>query len=159
MFDLPVDWPEFQELLGKYVKDGTIGTPGVYLLINKNDGNCYVGSSLSLVTHIKGGYFRVPKGKRSIDVIIKEFGLSGFKLEVYVIPSFLLESFDVHSDHGKIRLRDLVLTLEQLWILRLNPIYNDLKVASSRAGITLVKGTLSYDEKSKKLIISWKVGV
>lgn len=147
------------ELLGKYIQGGNIGTPGAYVFTNKINGHSYVGSSLSLITRLTDGYFRNPKGKRSIIRVMREIGLSYFKLEVYVLPSCLIESIQKNNGNiEKIKLRNLVLSLEQILILALNPQYNDLKVAGSRAGIDSVKGTFSYlyDDVKKELIFKAK---
>nr|YP_009722363.1 hypothetical protein [Morchella importuna]QGN66765.1 hypothetical protein [Morchella importuna] len=68
------------------------------------------------------------RGKRKIDLALSEAGLDSFCLDFYILPKELLENCD------KVKIRNLSLCLEQLWILLLNPEYNVVKVAGSNAG-------------------------
>ena len=103
-------------------------------------------------------------GKRPIELEIKKYGPGNFKLEVYMLSQELLNKiypeFHTLSSAGylegicpkslikgggkeadkfnvsvfKKKVRNLVLVLEQIFILLLNPEYNRLKVAGSAAG-------------------------
>lgn len=164
----------FQDKLG-VTQRGVNSKFGVYLFINKITGESYVGSSGALASRIKNDYLRSGKilGKRPIELAISKYGLSNFKLEVYVLSQELLKKIysEFHSSltrAGKIEeilpksqinvidvevgstevvenilkftpvagdfkkeIRNLVLVLEQIFILLLNPKYNKLKVAGS----------------------------
>jgi hypothetical protein len=81
----------FQNMLG-VTKRGVNNKPGVYLFINKITGESYVGSSGALASRINSDYLRKGKilGKRPIELAIKKYGLSNFRLEVYVLSQELL---------------------------------------------------------------------
>jgi hypothetical protein len=157
----------FQNMLG-VTKRGFNNKAGVYLFLNKITGESYVGSSVALASRINDDYLRKGKilGKRPIELAIKKYGLSNFKLEIYVLSPELLNQIypelnssltlvgelegispknqrvgfaGVEEDilnlyEFKKEVRNLVLVLEQIFILLLNPKYNQLKVAGSVAG-------------------------
>lgn len=134
-FELPVSDSSLKELVGKY-EHRAPGKPGVYMLINKDSGFKYVGSSISLAYRLFIGYLGPTLGKRVIDLAIKEAGLDRFYLDIYLIPEELidltLEEPQVDTDRVKSesvvqRKTDLALTLEQILILLHNPEYNVLK--------------------------------
>lgn len=81
----------FQNMLG-VTKRGVNSKAGVYVFINKITEEGYVGSSVALASRIKDDYLRKGKvlGKRPIELAIKKYGLSNFKLEVYVLSQELL---------------------------------------------------------------------
>lgn len=121
-------------------------------------------------------------GKRPIELAIKKYGLRKFKLEVYVLSQELLNQIypelnSTLSSAGdlegipkslnkrgggkgdkfnislfKKEVRNLVLVLEQIFILLLNPKYNRLKVAGSAAGNKIQKELmLPVFEKTRKI--------
>ena len=121
-------------------------------------------------------------GKRPIELAIKKYGLKNFKLEVYVLSQELLSQIypSLHHSSGgdlkgiplklikgvpcgqeadkfnisifKKEVRNLVLVLEQILILLLNPEYNILKVAGSTAGNKIQKKLmLPVFEKTRKI--------
>ena len=143
-----------------------------------------------MASRINDDYLRKGKilGKRPIELAIKKYGLSNFKLEVYVLSPELLNQicFELHSSltlveqlegvypkslikedrvevdilnlsEGSVKkeIRNLVLVLEQIFILLLNPGYNKLKVAGSAAGNKIQKELmLSVFEKHERLLTS-----
>jgi len=188
----------FKDMLG-VTKRGHNSKAGVYLFINQITGESYIGSSLALASRIKDDYLRKGKilGKRPIELAIKKYGLSNFKLEVYVLSQELLINLELNSfltpvgelediSHKspreevdvlnltsttiefKHKVRNLVLALEQIFILWLNPKYNELKVAGSVAGNKIQKElmepvfektrkiTYLYDADKKELIYQTK---
>nr|YP_009262004.1 GIY-YIG endonuclease [Chrysoporthe austroafricana]AMX22079.1 GIY-YIG endonuclease [Chrysoporthe austroafricana] len=192
----------FHNMLG-VTKRGVNSKPGVYLFINKITGEGYVGSSGALASRINDDYLRKGKilGKRPIELAIKKYGLSNFKLEVYVLsqellnkicpelyssltsveqleeisPKSLIKEGGVEVDilnlsegFAKKEIRNLVLVMEQIFILLLNPEYNKLKVAGSAAGNKIQKElmlpvfektrkiTYLYDAEKKELIFQAK---
>jgi hypothetical protein len=164
--ELPLSKEEkanFQNMLG-VTKRGVNSKAGVYIFTNKITGEGYVGSSVALASRINDDYLRKGKvlGKRPIELAIKKYGLSNFKLEVYILSQELLNkiypelhtllssegevegilpsdilnmTFSIHMDgvrgatEFRKKIRNLVLVLEQIIILLLNPKYNKLKVA------------------------------
>ena len=121
-------------------------------------------------------------GKRPIELAIKKYGLKNFKLEVYVLSQELLSQIyhSLHHSSGgdlkgipwelikgvpcgqeadkfnisifKKEVRNLVLVLEKIFILLLNPEYNMLKVAGSTAGNKIQKKLmLPVFEKTRKI--------
>ena len=56
------------------------------MLINKDSGFKYVGSSISLANRLFIGYLGPTLGKRVIDLAIKEAGLDRIYLDIYLIP-------------------------------------------------------------------------
>ena len=84
-FELPVSDSSLKELVGKY-EHRAPGKPGVYMLINKDSGFKYVGSSISLANRLFIGYLGPTLGKRVIDLAIKEAGLDRIYLDIYLIP-------------------------------------------------------------------------
>ena len=175
-------------------KRGVNSKAGVYIFINKITGEGYVGSSGALASRIQDDYLRKGKvlGKRPIELAIKKYGLSNFKLEVYVLSQELLNKIypELHTlltskeevegilpsdilnrtphlcraTEIRKKIRNLVLVLEQILILLLNPEYNKLKVAGSAAGNKIQKElmesvfsrtrkmTYLYDVDKKELI-------
>lgn len=140
----------FQDMLG-VTKRGNNSKAGVYLFTNKITGESYVGSSGALASRLKDDYLRKGKflGKRPIELAIKKYGLSNFKLEVYVLSQELLINLELNSSltpvwelegispkspreevdilnltsptiEFKHKVRNLVLALEQIFILWLN---------------------------------------
>lgn len=177
-----------QNMLG-VTKRGVNSKAGVYIFINKFTGESYVGSSGALASRINDDYLRKGKvyGKRPIELAINKYGLSSFKLEVYVLsqellnkvypefhtlltseaegilPSDILNMTSGATEYRK-GIRNLVLALEQIFIILLNPKYNKLKVAGSAAGNKIQqelmesvfskirKMTYLYDVDKKELI-------
>lgn len=164
--------------MGKYVQK-TPGKPGAYMLINKDNGFKYVGSSISLANRLSVGYLGPTLGKRVIDLATKEAGLERFYLEIYLIPEKFLnltlaeestvdsETEKYESKPGSVeqkKITNLTLTLEQILILIHNPEYNVLKVAGSPAGnqrsldsmlpsfLKCSKVTYLVDNETKKVI-------
>lgn len=164
-FNLPIDEKSsdyFKEITGNRKSRGN-SKPGVYVFINKMNGCCYVGSTVSLSDRLHSGYFSSTKTNRNIDLVLREEGLDKFTLELYPIPAFLIDNLNQEEDINKevennlytsddnliLRGKNLVLALEQYLILLLNPEYNTLKVASSSAGAVLpqrYKLSYFYDE-------------
>lgn len=174
----------FQSVLG-VTNRGVNNKAGVYFFINKITGESYVGSSGALASRLNDDYLRKGKilGKRPIELAIKKYGLSNFRLEVYVLSQDLLNKIypELHSSQGELErilpksqvkgvtlrhagidilnlsefkkeIRNLVLVLEQIFILLFNPKYNKLKVAGSAAGNKIEKELMvSVFEKSRKI--------
>lgn len=147
-------------LLGKALSGGE-GSAGVYLFTNKINGDRYVGSSINLVTRLKNGYFgKLPLvGQRKIEVSIREHGLANFSLDVFIIPKEVMGSIpnDPSSMYIKDKktLQNLVLSLEQMLIMELNPELNEIKIAGSSPGTLTSKNLRNsylYNAKSKELI-------
>lgn len=109
-------------LLGKSLRNGG-GSAGVYLFTNKINGDRYIGSSINLVSRLKNGYFgKLPIiGQRKIEVSIREYGLSNFNLNVFIIPREEVSGLSDPSVGIKYKktLQNLVLSLEQMLILEL----------------------------------------
>jgi group I intron endonuclease len=152
-FELPFRTKKFPEIIGKPLRKGT-GTMGVYLFTNKVNGYQYVGSSINLATRLKDGYFGnllLLGGRRKIEAAILEHGLVNFYLDVFLIPAQTLS-----YKAGNIRiLHHLVLSLEQMLILELNPKLNEIKVAGSNPGNLTgknLKKTYLFDSVNKELI-------
>jgi group I intron endonuclease len=146
------------EQVGKSLIHGK-GASGVYLFTNKINGERYLGSSINLASRLKNGYFgNLPLiGQRKIERAIREYGLSNFYLDIYLLPSSVksttnsLESSILVKD----TLRFLVLALEQMLIMELNPELNEIKVAGSSPGILTSKNLRNsylYDGVNKQLI-------
>lgn len=141
-------------IVGKSLRKG-VGSAGVYIFTNKINGYRYVGSSINLAARLKNGYFgKLPiVGRRKIEVSLREHGLVNFNLEVLLIPR---EAEDFLSDsRGKKTLLDLVLSLEQILIMELNPELNEIKIAGSSPGVLTSKNLRNsylYDEVNKELI-------
>lgn len=138
--------------IGKALRNGE-GTAGVYLFTNKINGDRYVGSSINLATRLKNGYFgKLPLvGQRKIEVSIREHGLANFNLDVFLIPSEARDCVEV----DKKTLINLVLSLEQMLIMELNPELNEIKIAGSSPGALSSKNLRNsylYDEYRKELI-------
>nr|ATI20416.1 GIY-YIG endonuclease [Juglanconis oblonga] len=148
-------------VLGKPLRRGE-GSAGVYLFTNKINGDRYVGSSINLATRLKNGYFgQLPiVGQRKIEVSIREHGLANFNLDVYLIPRDNQvggSSFNEGSAGAKDKktLQNLVLSLEQMLIMELNPELNEIKIAGSSPGTLTSKNLRNsylYDAKNKELI-------
>ena len=152
-FELPFRTKKFPEIIGKPLRKG-MGTMGVYLFTNKVNGYQYVGSSINLATRLKDGYFGnllLLGGRRKIEAAILEHGLVNFYLDVFLIPA-QTRSYKA----GNIRiLHHLVLSLEQMLILELNPKLNEIKVAGSNPGSLTgknLKNTYLFDSVNKELI-------
>nr|AMX22271.1 NADH dehydrogenase subunit 3 [Cryphonectria parasitica] len=164
-FELPVD-QSFVEQVGKYTQGGFNGIDkaGVYKFTNKNNGESYIGSSISLVNRLATGYFGPKLGNRVIDLAIKGAGLDNFYLEIYFIPKNIVEDLDITLSDLRKKAKYLVLALEQILLLVYNPEYNVLKVAGSPAGLKRTpesmlpsfikssKATYFYDIKNKELL-------
>ena len=185
--ELPLSKEEkanFQSMLG-VTKRGVNSKAGVYIFINKITGESYVGSSGALASRINDDYLRKGKilGKRPIELAINKYGLSNFKLEVYVLNQELLTQIypELHTlltSKGEVegilpsdtlnmtpgttefrkRIRNLVLGLEQIFILWLNPEYNQLKVAGSAVGNKIQKELMeSVFSKTRKMTYLYDV--
>lgn len=128
--NLPIHPDEFTKVLGKPVNNHKMGIPGVYVFTNKETGCRYVGSSVSLSHRLRSGYFGILKGKRAIELAILEAGLDNFYLDVYLLPVNKMQD----EAPNKLNFSNLVLALEQIFILLYNPEYNMLKVAGSSFG-------------------------
>lgn len=180
-----------QSILG-VTKRGVNSKPGVYIFINKITGERYVGSSIALASRLNDDYLRKGKnlGNRPIELAINRYGLANFKLQVFVLSQELLRNIYPKNDFSltseeegilprslpmaaddpkaveviKKEIRNLVLVLEQIFILLYNPEYNKLKVAGSVAGNKKDKElmetvfekrrkiTYLYDQEKKELI-------
>ena len=139
---------ESSSLLGKPLRGGK-GRAGVYLFRNKVNGDIYVGSSINLALRLKDGYFRYLPilGKRKIEVAIREYGLANFNLDIFLIPSVMNKNIK--------NLHYLVLSLEQILILELNPKLNEIRVAGSNPGYITsknLKKSYLHDAISKEVI-------
>jgi hypothetical protein len=152
-----IDYPfelHLPELIGKPSKKGE-GKAGVYLFTNKINGDRYVGSSINLAMRLKRGYFgKLPiVGQRKIEVSIREHGLANFHLDAFLIPSEA--SINSSGALDKKTLQNLVLSLEQMLILEINPELNEIKIAGSSPGVLTSKNLRNsnlYDEQNKELI-------
>lgn len=152
-----IDYPfelHLPELIGKPSKKGE-GKAGVYLFTNKINGDRYVGSSINLAMRLKRGYFgKLPiVGQRKIEVSIREHGLANFHLDAFLIPSIGCVNSSGALD--KKTLQNLVLSLEQMLILEINPELNEIKIAGSSPGVLTSKNLRNsylYDEQNKELI-------
>lgn len=166
-WELPVDPNNLTKVIGKYVRDGSIGKAGVYKFTNKMNGFCYIGSSISLANRLATGYLGPKLGGRVIDLAIKDTGLNMFNLELYLIPEEILARIDrdfTGVKNGKAELKKFTLALEPIFLLTMNPEYNVLKVAGSPAGLKRTpesmlpsfiknsKATYFYDTQNKELL-------
>lgn len=158
-FDLPIkDKSKFTDAVGKYIRKGARGIAGVYIFTNKEDGNCYVGSSISLANRLATGYLVPVLGKRKIDLAITDSGLSLFYLDILILPAELIVE---KTADGKdtlvslLKLKNLTLALEQILLLEYNPEYNVLKVAGSPAGIKRTAESMlpSFTKNSKPVYL------
>lgn len=143
------------EVAGKPLRGGT-GTAGVYLFTNKINHERYIGSSINLALRLKHGYFgKLPLiGQRKIERAIREYGLGNFYLDVFLLPKELTSNSE-SSASIKETLRFLVLGLEQMLIMLLNPELNEIKVAGSSPGALTSKGLRNsylYDGVNKQLV-------
>ncbi len=150
-FELPFLNSALPEILGKPLREGK-GIKGVYVFTNKLNGDRYVGSSINLALRLKDGYFgNLPAtGKRKIEVAIIKYGLANFYLDLFLIPT-LFES----SDNNIKKYHYLVLSLEQMLIMEINPKLNEIKVAGSNPGYLEdknLKKSYLYDDLNKELI-------
>ena len=158
-FDLPIkDKSAFSDVVGKYVRNGARGIAGAYIFTNKENGNCYVGSSISLASRLATGYFVPVLGKRKIDLAIKDLGLSLFYLDILILPAELIVEKTVDGEDTMIsllRLKNLTLALEQILLLEYNPEYNVLKVAGSPAGLKRTAQSMlpSFTKNSKPVYL------
>jgi len=163
IFDkLPLDNIErayFREVVG-ITKRGINSNAGVYIFTNKINGKRYVGSSLTLSSRLSDDYLRKGKilGQRAIELAIKKYGLSNFKLEIYIFSEELKDLVfagkvdNVYGLEYKKVLKNLVLALEQIFILRLNPEYNELKVAGINVGLKVTpESMLPRLKKTRKV--------
>lgn len=172
----------FREVIG-ITKRGINSCAGVYIFTNKINGKHYVGSSLTLSSRLSDDYLRKgirpPKiyfwgpgggGGRAIELAIKKYGLSNFKLEIYIFSDKLKDQvFEGKVDNDnwleyKKVMKNLVLVFEQIFILRLNPEYNELKIAGINVGLKVTtesmlprlkktrKVTYFFDSVKKELI-------
>ena len=148
-FELP--FVESPEIIGKPLREGK-GIKGVYVFTNKLNGYRYVGSSINLALRLKDGYFgNLPAvGKRKIEVAIIKYGLANFYHDVFLIPTlFEGSNKDIQKYHN------LVLSLEQMLIMEINPEFNEIKVAGSNPGYLKdknIKKSYLYDNLNKELI-------
>lgn len=92
---------------------------GVYLWINKVNGNTYVGSSVNLSVRFYSYYslLSLAKSNRPLDRALLKHGFSNFSLEILEYCS----------------LKDLI-NREQYYIDSLKPKYNIVKLAESTLG-------------------------
>ena len=131
----------FRKVVG-ITKKGINSNAGVYIFTNKINGKRYVGSSLSLSSRLSDYYLRKGKiyGPRAIELALKKYGLENFKLEIYIFSDELKDISWKHSvsslEYKKV-MKNLVLAFEQIFILRLNPEYNELKVAGINVGLKM----------------------
>lgn len=142
-------------IVGKSLRSG-LGNAGAYLFTNKITGDRYVGSSINLASRLKNGYFGklAIVGQRKVEVSIRKHGLANFNLEVFLIPRLAEQGYS--SDFtNKNYLLNLVLSLEQILIMELNPELNEIKIAGSSPGTLTSKNLRNsylYDEVNKQLI-------
>lgn len=138
---------------------------GIYRLVNRSSGNCYVGQSINLTErfrrHLNISYISKRK-ELSINRAFLKYGYSDFSLEI-------LEYCD----------KSVLQEREQYYIDKLNPLYNILKIAGSSLGFkhsesTKLKKSLAlkgvyvgeksslfgrvHTEETKKLMSSKKAG-
>ncbi len=116
---------------------------GVYILRNKVNLKCYVGSSVYLYTRIADYYYN-NENHGKISVIISR------ALTKYTHSNFKLVAFLVSSTDSK-----YILFLEQLVIDIIQPEYNILRVAGSPIGF---KHSLESKEKIRQIVLKrgWK---
>lgn len=93
-------------------------------------------------------------GRRKIDLIITELGLSLFCLDLLILPDELIGNYR-DSSVAKVKLKNFTLALEQILLLKYNPEYNVLKVAGSPAGIkrTVESMLPSFTKNSKPVYL------
>lgn len=73
---------------------------------------------------------------RKISIAIAYLGLHSFYLNLSILPVELLEKKTFSGENAKIsKVKNLILALEQIFLLELNPEDNVLKVAGSPAGL------------------------
>lgn len=130
--------------LRKYLVDSNKpnlkGVAGVYVWTNLKTGDQNIGSSIDLNTRLKH-YFKPSifyRGNRLINQSMREYGLSSFRLDIYIIDL---------SNVQKEKISCLVLFLEQYYIFTLNSSLNALKVAGSNP---IPKFDFSHIENIKK---------
>ena len=123
-------------LYKKYKMDSSYRTPKIYVIINKLNGKCYVGSTRSL-RHRVIAYFNLAllatQKSRPISSAILKYGLVNF---AFVI----IENVDTNMYNIEER--------ETYWIKRLKPEYNATKEAARNIGASHTDAT--------KLVISKK---
>jgi len=117
VFDLLyVEPDQVREFLISMAKEGLVG--GVYLWINRVNGNMYVGSSINLCTRIRG-YLILSNLHGIIGRALLKHGLDSFILVIFFVPNAT---------------SSLVLALEQSVLDGSTCAYNILPTAGSRAG-------------------------
>jgi group I intron endonuclease len=103
---------------------------GVYLLLNRESGNSYVGSSLDLFRRMRRYFFEANSSLPNNLIIVRalrKYGIGNFSL---IILTFC------ESDHKTI------LKLEQLALNLFKPKYNILRIAGSSSGFKHKKDTI-----------------
>ena len=100
------------------------GKSGIYLLINRESGNSYIGSSLDLFRRMRRYFFEanspLPSNLVAFVRALRKYGISQFSL---IILTFC------NSEQPKV-----VLELEQLALNLFKPIYNILSIAGLSSG-------------------------
>jgi group I intron endonuclease len=95
------------------------GKSGVYMFLNKINGNCYIGSSINLNRRFRAHMYLVPSSNLPLYCAIRKYGLENFLFLVleYCEPNI-----------------NTCIKLEQKYIDLYNPDYNILKIAKSSFG-------------------------
>lgn len=129
------------------------------MFTNKINGERYVGSSINLASRLREGYFgKLPiVGQRKIERAIREYGLTNFFIDVFLLPELFKNSTGNSGSSIPVKdtLRYLVLALEQILIMILKPELNEIKVAGSSPGTLTSKNLRNsylYDDVNKQLI-------
>lgn len=118
---------------------GKVQIPGVYIFTHKSTGSKYVGSSSTLARRLIGYINNTHKKTGKLIPLIKNEGISAFKLEV--IP--LIDSYSNNQE----------LSLEQYFLLHSEFDLNTLKVVNNLAGAS-AKPLYMYTKDLSELIYS-----
>jgi group I intron endonuclease len=117
IFDLSkVDQAQVREVLTSMGKEGLKG--GIYVWINKTNGNTYVGSSIDLRSRLSD-YFGLERLHGIIGRALLKYGLVSFILILVFVPNAT---------------REMVLSLEQSVLDNYTCVYYILQTAGSLAG-------------------------
>lgn len=144
-----------QAIVGKRKKDNKnchfYRIAGVYVFTNGKSGEQYIGSSLSLAERLITYLTRknIVEGIRQIFVDFRNFTLSDYKLEIYIIQN----GYTI-TDRAKLLI--ITLALEQYLIFTLNSKLNTLKVAGSAPyfdGIITPKKQSMHKKQNKTVYV------
>jgi group I intron endonuclease len=122
---LPVGVKFYDDLLSnkKLIAKENRGKSGVYLFYNKLNSNSYIGSGVDLTDRL-GDYFSntyLNKSSTQTSLIVKA-------IKKYSLDNFSLTILEYVPE------RKLAVIKEQIWIDKVNPEYNTLKLAGSSLG-------------------------